>query len=481
MNIINKLKGYKNLPETVKASLWYTICNITTKGLALFSTPIFTRLLTKDQYGTFSIFYSWYNILMIFGTLNIFQNCYNKGLITYKDDRESYTSSMLGLTTVLTLIMTAIYLIGMKFWTGVFELSPLLMLTMFFFIITSSAKEFWAAKERFDYKYKKYVIITIVTIVLSIVTGIIAVLATEYKAEARILTDVCSKAIFGLAIYVILMKEGKRFVNLECWKYALVFTIPLIPHFLSTYVLNQADRLMISKMTGTADAAVYSVAYTISTMMLLVINAINNSLIPYIYKTINGNEHVKDIKKYTRPLFALIMLLCMLTMCFAPEIIYIFAGREYADAISIIPSIAASLYFIFVYYMFSTVEYYYEKTGMIALASAVSTILNLILNYIFIGLYGYKAAGYTTLACYMVLAVFHYVFYRRILKEELPDIKHLYDMKMIMGCSVFILLFMLVMLFSYNWLAVRYGILLLLGAVVFVKRKDLIKALGSFK
>ena len=81
----------------------------------------------------------------------------------------------------------------------------------------------------------------------------------------------------------------------------------------------------------------------------------------------------------------------------------------------------------------------------------------------------------------MVLAVFHYVFYRRILKEELPDIKHLYDMKMIMGCSVFILLFMLVMLFSYNWLAVRYGILLLLGAVVFVKRKDLIKALGSFK
>ena len=60
----------------MKASLWYTVCSIVNKGMALLSTPIFTRVMSEEQYGQFSIFQSWVSILIIFTSLNIFMSGY---------------------------------------------------------------------------------------------------------------------------------------------------------------------------------------------------------------------------------------------------------------------------------------------------------------------------------------------------------------------------------------------------------------------
>ena len=74
---MNKLLNkYNKISEPVKASIWYTICNVINKGIALLSTPIFTRVMTEEQYGTFTIFQSWYSIIFIFTSLNIFLSGY---------------------------------------------------------------------------------------------------------------------------------------------------------------------------------------------------------------------------------------------------------------------------------------------------------------------------------------------------------------------------------------------------------------------
>lgn len=68
---------YKNLAAPVKASLWYTVGSVINKGIALFLTPVFTRILTTAQYGAFSISQSWVSILIIFTSLNIFLGGYS--------------------------------------------------------------------------------------------------------------------------------------------------------------------------------------------------------------------------------------------------------------------------------------------------------------------------------------------------------------------------------------------------------------------
>lgn len=480
MNIIEKLKSYRSLPEPVKASMWYTVSNVLQKGMALLATPIFTRLMTKDQYGEYAIFMSWYNILAIATTLNLYQGSYDKGLLLYEKQERAFTSSMLGLCTTLCTGVLILYLVFQDFWTQVLELSPVMMGAMFLLLYTAPASDFWAARERFGYRYKKYVAITLLTTVLSMVLGVVGVLSTQYKAEARVYTDVAAKALFSICLFALLMRQGKCFFKKEYWKYGLLFNIPLIPHYLSTFVLNQADRIMIGSMVGTDAAAVYSVAYTISTVMLLVTTAVNNSLVPYVYKAINSGTPEK-IRGSTRLLFVLAAALSVLTMCFAPEIIYLFAGESYSEAIWVIPPIAASVYFIFCYSMFSTIEYYYQKTTMIALASCGCAVANIALNYVFIKLFGYYAAGYTTLVCYILLTLMHFVFYRKTIRQNLPTFKTLHDVPMAVLCGTAVLAVMLIMVLTYRLFWVRYGLLAAILLVVIYKRKAVLSLLKNLQ
>ena len=101
-----------------------------------------------------------------------------------------------------------------------------------------------------------------------------------------------------------------------------------------------------------------------------------------------------------------------------PEVISIFAPVEYYDAIWIVPPVACAVYFKFLYPLFSTVEFYYEKTGFVMIASCIAAGANIVLNYIFIRIYGYYAAGYTTLFCYILYSLAHYVFQRRVAAEH---------------------------------------------------------------
>lgn len=483
----NLLKKYNELSEPVKASFWYTICNIINKGIALLSTPIFTRVMTESQYGTFAIFQSWYSIIIIFTSLNIFMSSYQKGLLLYKNDKASFTSTQLGLTTTITLFFILIYMFNPQLWSSIFELQPVLMFAMGLELLFIPALEFWSTKQRFDFKYKKYVAVSILMTIISLGGGVLAVLSTSYKVEARVYTDVLSKVLFSAFFFCLIFKKGKKFYSLEYWKYALAFNLPLIPHYLSNYVLSQSDRIMIGKMIGTDKAAFYSVAYTISMMMILIVNAINGSLTPYIYKKINEHEQNVtskhnieiEVKKTANSIIFLVAILCLVSMLFAPEVIKIFAGTNYYEAVYVVPPVALSVFFIFIYSLFSNVEYYFQETKLISLATFICAILNLVLNFIFIRIFGYYAAGYTTLISYICLAILHYVFYKKVLK--IKNMGNIYDIKLILLVSLILLILLVSVVISYKYITIRYLMIFCFFGLIFHYRKNIYLLINNLK
>lgn len=478
---LNALKTkYDAMSEPVKASLWYTVSNVMLKGIALLSTPIFTRIMSQAQYGSYSVYQSWYAIFSIITTLNLFQGGFNKGMMRYEKDRDGFISSQVTLMALMVLGWAGVYFLNTDFWDNLIGLTPPLMAAMFIELWGVTTVEFWSARERFDFKYRRYVFVSSATTILSISIGIVTVLLSEDKVMARVYSDVFAKVIFGAVLFIPLLLRGKKLFCWEYWKYGLCFNLPLMPHFFSTFILHQADRIMIDNMVGSAEAACYSIAYAISSMMQLITDAINKALIPYIYRMI-GAERVADVRKNTKGLFVLVGVLAILVMSFAPEIILVFAGRDYMEAMWIIPPVAGAMYFIFCYNMFSTFEYYFQRTGMIAVASCVCAVLNIILNYIFISLFGYQAAGYTTLFCYIMLALLHYTFYKKIIKTEIPEQGDVFDMKFVVLVSVGVLVTMGVILVVYRVTILRYALLASILLLGIVKRKWVIAQLKNLK
>lgn len=464
----------------VKSSIWFTICSVVQKAITLLSTPIFTRLLTTEQYGEYTVYQSWYQILTVFATLNLAAGVFNNGLLKYEDRRNEFTSSIQGLSTTVTGVLFLLYLCAIDFWNNILGLSTLYVVAMFVELLFVPAYNFWSKRERFSYRYKKLIVTTIIIAFGSPILALIAVLNTTYKAEARVLSYVLVQVCIGFIFYIYNAVRGKKFFDKEIWKFALAFNIPLIPHYLAFSMLNQVDRIMIDKMEGTGKAAIYGVAYSVAMIMTIVTTAINNSFIPYTYKAIRDGKF-EDIKKNTNLLLLIVGGGCILAMAFSPEIIKIFASKSYYEAIWIMPPLAASVYFMFLYPLFGNIEFYFEKTKFVTIASCTGAVANVILNYIFIGKFGYLAAGYTTLFCYILFSFAHYVFHKKVIRQKLPEIRQIYDIKFMVGFSGVLLLIMFGMTMIYEYIFIRYSMIVLILCIAFIKRQAMINKLKEIR
>lgn len=480
--VINALmEKYKNLGKPVKASLWFLICNIIQAGLGVLSTPIFTRMLTTEEYGVVTTFNSWRSILMIFTSLNLSYGVFNNAMVKYEDSktRDEYVSCMQGLYCLITLAFVLFYAVTYRWCNKVMGLSTEVVILLLIDLLCYPALLFWSGRQRYEYKYKWLVIITLLMSVANIAVGIIFVQVSEQKDVAKIASgvavDVCVCGFF--LVYQFL--KGKKFCIPKFWKYALAFNIPLIPHYLSEIVLNQSDRIMISKYVDYSATANYSIAYSIVTLLQLLMSAINASFLPWAYSCIKTKKY-KEIQRMGNVLMILIAGVIILLMLLAPELIFIFAGNKYAEAVYVIPPIAMSIFFMFLYDMFSTVEFYFGKNIGVMIASVCSAVLNLLLNWIFIPLFGYQAAGYTTLFCYFVYAAGHYFFYRSACKQYM-DGEKAYDGKaMLAGTGIMMIVTLLVNM-VYPYTLVRYAIVLLIFVVLVWKRKVIYDRLMTMK
>ncbi len=472
--VLNKLLiKYKKTPVQMRASFWFLVCAFLQKGISFITTPIFTRLLSTAEYGQYGVFNSWLGILTGLVTLNLYYGVYTRGLIKFEDERKVFSSSMQGLTLTLIIAWTLIYWTFHQIWNQFTGLNTIQMILMFQIMWSTASFTFWSMEQRVDFKYRKLVLITAVVSVAKPVLGIIFILYAEDKVTARIFGLALVELCFFTFCFLAQMIRGKKFFSSKFWKHALLFNIPLIPHYLAASVLSGADRIMINSMIGKSEAGIYGLAYSISMVMTMFNTALIQTIEPWLYKKIK-EKRIEDISHVAYPVFVLIALVNLILIALAPEAVRIFAPAEYYEAIYVIPPIAMSVFFMFSYTFFAVFEFYYERTKFIAFSTSMGAILNVILNYIFIKIFGYYAAGYTTLVCYIIYVAFHFYFARKICKKELDNVQPC-SVKAYISISVVFIAFGLLFLASYgNWI-LRYMLILFFVVIAFTRWKYLVE------
>ena len=468
---------YKNMAAPAKASIWFLICGFLQKGIAFLTTPIFTRVMTEAEYGDFSVFNSWLGIFQIILTLNLAAGVYTRGLVKNEEDQDRFSSAMLGLTTTCMVIGWCVYALFRKQINGIVGMSTLLMGAMFLEIWGTAAFQFWSNRERVHYRYKKLVALTLAYVILRPALGVIFVLIADdsMQMEARVAATTIVNAALYTSLYAVIARKGKTFFHKGYWTYALKFNLPLLPHYLSQIVLNQSDRLMIDHYCGSQEAAYYSVAYTLAMVLQILSNSISSTMNPWIYKSIKAGRE-KQIGPVSYGILLLIAASNIFVVVMAPEILSILAPGSYQAALQVIPPVTASVYFMFLYNLFATFEYYYEKTHYVMIASVIGAVLNLVLNAIFIPKFGFIAAGYTTLACYILYALAHYLFMRKVCL--MVGSGSVYSPGCIAAIGAGFLVIVFIMMLLYDMPVIRYCVVLGMCAFAAVNRRKILGMLG---
>ena len=450
--IISKVsKNYRQLSSPVKSAFWFTICSFLQHGISVITTPIWTRLFSAEDFGKYSIFISWKSILAVFITFNLTAGVFTRGLLKYEEHQDDFVSSMEGLLSCITFFYLALYFLFRTFWNDFFELDTTLILCMIAMLWVETIFGFWAAREQFNYRYKKLITITLVMSLVNPITGIISVLMVpNNKVEARIITMTVLQVVVYTVFFITQFFRSKHFFNFSFWKYAFFFNLPLIPHYLSQTVLNSSDRIMIGKMVGEREAGLYSLVYSIAMILAMLNTSIQQAFNPWLYRKIKAAEY-DGIGKTSYTILSIVAFVNLIFILFAPETVRIFAPAEYLEAVWAMPPVTMSVFFMFMYSLFADFEFYYEKTIFIALASVFGAILNILLNWFCIPRFGYIAAGYTTLICYALFVAAHYYAMRIICQQKIGNQK-IYMPQIIVSISfVFMVLgFAMIPLYSYS-------------------------------
>ncbi len=469
---------WQNMSPTLKASAAYTVCSIINKCLSLIMSPIFAHLLTKEQFGEVTIYSTWMGILTIFLTLNLYAGSFQTAMVKFEKNRDEYISSVQGISIFLTLLFLVIYIPFRNTFNIVFDLPTGIMLIMIANIFTDFAWSLWSGKQRFEFKYKAVVAASLLNSLISPVLALIIVLNREEKGYGRIVGFAIFTIIAGTGFFILNTFRGKKMFNKTYWEYALAFNIPLIAYYLSQTIFNMSDRIMIEHMLGKDAAGEYGIAYNFAMILTFVLNAINNSYVPWFYGQLKAGKS-EDNRKVSVAIAILMGVLLLGVIWFAPELILIW-GQKYATAAPVVLPVAASLLLLFYSQLFINVEFFYERKKELVWASIGSAIVNIVLNFFLIPRFGIVAAGYTTFISYVLFAFCNYLAMRKILKEK--DRKDdMYNYKILV---LLFLLFCLIaaagaLLYGILWLRIVIAVIVL--GIIIIKRNYFINMYKNIK
>ena len=106
MGVFDKFKS-QNI--VMKASIVYVAAGFLQRGITLISGPIFTRLLSQEDYGVLMLFNTWYELIGIVAMLSLSAGVYNNGLLKYQEDRYVFTASLLALSNAATIFVAGVF------------------------------------------------------------------------------------------------------------------------------------------------------------------------------------------------------------------------------------------------------------------------------------------------------------------------------------------------------------------------------------
>ena len=461
---------YQNMPAPVRAVLWFTICSFLQRGITMITTPFFTRLLSTEEYGLYSTYLSWESVFVLLITLSLYKAMMN--LYVKYEDRDRVLSAICGLELLISGVWAVIGCIFCQPLSRLLKISPALVCCLFLGFVFSSVLQCWSLDKRYAYDYKKIILVTLISTTVSTLISVLAVCFISPTADMRALTVVCVSAAVGIVLYIAVFRRSRVFFDKKIWLFALGFCIPLLPHYLSEFVLQSSDKIMINYLCGSSDVAIYSIAYAAGSLINLITNAINSSFAPYQYQKISSKEYRLLAKRANQVLLFVAVMLGVI-MLFSREIVLIFGGTKYLESVQVIIPICIGVFFNYTFQLFARVQEYYERKLTVVIPSILCAVLNLILNYIFIRLYGYQAAAYTTFFCYALFCLVHYIFYRKVCREIL-DGEQLYDVKGILLISVGVTVVGAAIMFINNILWLKYSVIAIAVIVAVILHKKVI-------
>lgn len=395
----------KNL---AKNTIIITIGKICTQLITFFLLPLYTGILSTEEYGTVDLLNTLVSLLLPIVTFQVEQAVFRELIeVRGKKDKESRIISSAVITVIFQCI---VYLI-------IFALiSPFINNHYKFFLATNVVANIFLSLllqiARGFGDNKKYAFASFISALSTIAFNVLFLVVIKLGANGMLLGTMLGQIVATIYLFISLklykylkVKDYKKEVIESLWKYSL----PLIPNAISWWVFNASDRVIASAFLGVDQNGILAASLKFSTVFITFYNIFNMSWTESISIAIKD----ADVSDYFNRMFNIVlrlftamavgMIACM------PFIFPIMINQKFSSGYGLIPiSIIGSLFNVVVGLI--SVIYVAEKnTKAIASTSIVSAVINIMVHLILIKFIGLYAAVISTFVAYFVMSIYRLV------------------------------------------------------------------------
>ncbi|MCK5050557.1 MAG: oligosaccharide flippase family protein [Candidatus Cloacimonetes bacterium] len=240
---------------------------------------------------------------------------------------------------------------------------------------------------------------------------------TVYTVFLFIMISSVISALLAFVNMMIILKnfaDGSfqpRIFSFRVLKPVLKFGLIMVPGTMAMLILRVIDRYMLTYLSaeGLHDVGIYSIGYRIGMIMQLLVTIVSLVFLPYAMRIANRPEAKGLYKRIYNYYVLLGSALGILIILYSNEIFAIFIDIRYHDAINIVFIGVISVFLLGVFNILNIGFYIKKSAKNISVAVSLGAILNLIMNYFLIPLYGVMGAGIASIAAYLFIVCYNFI------------------------------------------------------------------------
>jgi len=417
-----------------KSGMWYLVGDLMLKGMGIVTIPIFTRIMTVEDFGIISAYTTLVGLMTVVTGMDIHASI-GRAHLDYRERLGDYLSSILALSGVCFVTVFAVVAVmddRLSAWT---DLPHHLVRLSVVHGYSSFVVLFLSYVCLFEERYRARTVMSVCVAVAQVVISVIVIsLLDDHKYMGRIVGQLAPLLLVVVAAFYVMIdrRHGARRVFWpRAWRYALVFGVPLAAHDLGGTVLQQFDRLMIQSMVGAEETGLYSYAYNVAMLAGVVLGAVNSAWVPWFYRTLDSGG-ATSIRALARFLFRGFVVLTAGLTCLGPELARLLAPESFLGAVRVIGVVSLGYLFQYMYTFYINFELYYKRTVAISIGTAIAGAVNIGLNLLLIRRFGYEVACWTAVVSYMVLFGVHYFNVRVVLRDRTIPLRDMIPLSVVM-------------------------------------------------
>jgi len=385
--------------SALKNSLIYSTGNISIKLIGIILVPLYTKHLSLQEYGVLSLLEVTAQVLIALWGLNLYSALFR----WYWDKNYLERQQAMFFTVLLTLVFSGMIMVG-----GVIgiadKLSGLLLGTEIYAgVIRLMAlaaglqilMELVTGLMRIQERALLYALTTILKFVTDLSFTVFFIVKLQLGIAGIYKAQIIGYLVYFLAVSGYLLKNIQWRLELRILVEMLKFSLPLMLSSVASVLLNVADRFCLKVFGQLAFVGLYSLGFKIAnTLNVLVVRSANLAISPMIYKMMDAPGNKRFYAKVMTYLGYGTVLCALALSVYSLEIVKVLAkNQEYWAAYRVIPLIALAIVFGSLKDSALSGLNIKKKSSIIAAIIALCSMLNVILNGLFIHFFNYLGAA----------------------------------------------------------------------------------------